>query len=421
MIRKYYPRILAVLAAVIFFTNFDVYVYNSERLSVPPLFWIGVFAALALPYLLSSATLTIIRQAPLARWCFLYLLISCVWFLLQPSQSDAAWQELRTRALSVVFLMVALIVMAREDAHLWARRCVMIITLAAVGVNFYELFYPQTFSSVMGRAAGLYINPNQAGVALILGMIVTLDLIPSRWRLAFVLLVGTGVAVTFSRAAMTGWAIVVFITFWTRQINLRRSLAVGFTIMVISALLLAWQWDNVMDKLKVSNVLNDNVMGRLEWLNQPMADDNSSLERAAVAAIAFERFADAPLIGSGIGASRKLLTITGGLQISSHNQYLNMMVDHGLLGFLVLPLLLLASIWQSRGDERRRAITFAAFLLFMGFFSHNLLEERYTLLIYSLIAAMNVVSKKARVPALEAPRLRQPLPLPQLSSVIETR
>src|SRR5437763_12382869 len=141
MIRKYYPRILAVLAAVIFFTNFDVYAYNSELLPAPPLFWIGVFAALALPYLLSSATLTAMRQAPLARWCVLYMLISCMWFLLQPSQSEDAWQELRMRALSLAFLLVALIVMAREDAHLWARRSVMMITLAAVGVNFYELFF----------------------------------------------------------------------------------------------------------------------------------------------------------------------------------------------------------------------------------------------------------------------------------------
>lgn len=421
MIRKYYPRILAVLAAVIFFTNFDTYAYNSELLPVPPLFWIGVFAALALPYFLSSATLLTIRQAMLARWCFLYLLITCTWFLLQSSQSEDAWQELRIRALSLIFLLTALIVLAREGAQLWARRSVMIITIAAIGVNFYELFYPQTFSSVVGRAAGLYMNPNQAGVALILGMILTLDLIPPRWRLAFALLVGTGVGVTFSRAAMTGWAIVILIMFWTKQINLRRSLAVGVAITVISAVLLAWQWDNVMDKLSTSNVLNDNVMGRLAWINQPMADDNSTVERTAVAAIAFEMFADNPLIGNGVGASRKLLTIAGGIQISSHNQYLNLMVDHGILGCLLLPLLVLANLWQSRGDERRRAITFAAFVLFMGFFSHNLIEERFILLAYSLLAAINVAGKRASVPGRTAPRLRQPSPLPQLASVIETR
>jgi O-antigen ligase len=295
----------------------------------------------------------------------------------------------------------------------------MIITIAAIGVNFYELFYPQTFSSVVGRAAGLYMNPNRAGIALVLGMIVTLDLIPPRWRLAFALLVGTGIAITVSRSAMSGWAIVMFIMLWTKQINLRRSLAVGLAITIIGAILLAWQWDNVMDKLKASNVLNDNVMGRLEWFNQPMANDDSAIEREAVAAIAFDMFADSPLIGNGVGASRKLLMIAGGIQISSHNQYLNLMVDHGILGCLLLPLLVLASLWQARGDERRRAFAFAAFVLFMGFFSHNLLEERFILLLFSLLGAMNFAGKKARLPVLKVPRLHYPGPLPQPRSVTE--
>lgn len=421
MIRKYYPCILAVLATAIFFTNFDVYAYNSELLPVPPLFWIGLFALLAAPYLLTGATLKIIRQSPLALWCFLYTLISCGWFLFSASPSEDAWQELRWRALSVIFLLVALLVLAREDAVVWARRSILLAVFAAIGVNIYELFYPQTFSSVIGRAAGLYVNPNQAGVALVLGMIATLDLIPPRWRLAFALFVGTGVAVTFSRSAMLGWAIVMIITLWTKQISLRRSLAVGFAIAVLAAVGLAWQWQGVMDKLKDSNVLNANVMGRLEWLNRAEAQDNSALEREAVAAIALDLFADSPLVGNGVGASRKLLAIQGGVEISSHNQYLNLMVDHGFLGCLLLPLLVLACVWRAGGDGRRRAVAFVTFVLFMGFFSHNLLEERFILLTFALLAAMNIAEARAAVPAAVTVRHRPLAPLPQLTAVIESR
>jgi O-antigen ligase len=291
--------------------------------------------------------------------------------------------------------------------------------LVATAVNIYELFYPQTFSSVIGRAAGLYVNPNQAGVALVLGLIATLDLIPPRGRLVFALLVGTGVAVTFSRSAMSGWALVMLTMLWTKQINLRRSLAGGFAIAVIAVAGLAWQWDNVMDKLKDSNVLNANVMGRLEWLNRVEAQDNSALEREAVAAIAMDRFADSPLVGNGVGASRKLLAIKGGIEISSHNQYLNLMVDHGFLGCLMLPLLVLACVWQRGGDGRRRAFAFAAFVLFMGLFSHNLLEERFILLIFALLAAMNISASRA--PAQAASRRPVLAPLPQLATVIESR
>lgn len=420
MIRRYYPRILAVLATAIFFTNFDVYAYNSELLPVPPLFWVGLFALLAAPYLASGATLRIIRESPLALWCFLYLLISCGWFLFDASPSEDAWQELRWRVLSVVFLLVALLVLAREDAHVWARRSILIAVLAAIGVNFFELFYPETFSAVVGRAAGLYMNPNQAGLALVVGMIATLDLIPPRWRLAFALLVGTGVAVTFSRSAMLGWAIVMLSTLWSKQINLRRSLAVGCAIAIIATVILAWQWVNVIDKLKDANVLNANVMGRLEGLSQTDAQDDSAFEREAVAAIALDQFADSPLIGNGVGASRKLLTIKGGIEISSHNQYLNLMVDHGLLGALLFPLIVLACIWHARGQSRYRAFAFAAFISVIGFFSHNLLEERCTLLIFACFAATSFAERRAIAPAAAAQRRRPLAPLPQFSTAIES-
>ncbi|MEK6302022.1 MAG: O-antigen ligase family protein [Acidobacteriota bacterium] len=421
MIRRIYPCILAVLLTAIFFTNFDVYAYASEALPVPPLYWIGLFAALAVPYLLSNASMRIIRQSPLALWCFLFLLISCGWFLFEGAAPEDAWQELRLRVLSVVFLLVALLVLARKDAQLWARRSILIAVITAIGLNFYELFYPRTFSSVVGRSAGLYVNPNQAGVALVLGMIATVDLIPPRWRLAFALLVGAGVAVTVSRSAMAGWAIVMLIMMWTKQLKLRRSLAVGFGVTLIAVVTLAWQWDTVIFGLKDSNVLNVNVIGRLEGMNQGEAPDDSAFDRGEVAAIAFDLFADSPLIGNGVGASRRLLTISGGIQISSHNQYLNLMVDHGLLGCLILPGLVLMTVWQVRGDQRRRVLAFAGFVLFMGLFSHNIIDERFMLLIFSLFAAMAISEGRESVPAAAAMRSRRLSPLPQLATAIESR
>ena len=50
-----------------------------------------------------------------------------------------------------------------------ARKTLVVAVLFAVALNVYELFVPMAFSNVMGRSAGLYINPNIAGEALVLG------------------------------------------------------------------------------------------------------------------------------------------------------------------------------------------------------------------------------------------------------------
>jgi O-antigen ligase len=219
-------------------------------------------------------------------------------------------------------------------------------------------------------------------------MILTLTLLPQRYRLLFVLIVGVGVLFTFSRAAIVGWIICVLIIIKTDQISLRRSLATGFAVAAISMIVITAQWDNIQYKLEDMGVLNSNVMGRLDWFNKSVALDSSALGRQEVAAIAFEKFADNPILGEGVGSSQRLLIVEGGTEISSHNQYLNLMVDHGIAGIFILPFLALALLWQARGEAKHTGFAFVAFILFIGFFSHNILEERFILLTFSLMAAM---------------------------------
>ena len=400
MISKYYPRILASLAVLVFFTNLDVYLFNSETVSFPPLYLILGFIVAAAPLVFSSASLSILAQSPLARWCYGFFLISGVWFLFQPTHSDVAFQELRTRVLSVSFIIVLLCVFRREDVLLWARRAILAAVFLAVGLNVYELFNPSAFSEVTGRSAGFYANPNISGVALIVGLILTIGLLPQRYRLLLALLVGAAVFMTFSRAAMMAWLITMIVIIKTGQINFRRSLFVGSIVLALSSVAIISQWDQLQYKLEDLGVLNTNVVERVQWFNKPVADDDSATDRHDVAEIAFEKFSEQPVLGNGVGASLRLLRVHGDVEISSHNQYLNMMIDHGLLGIFILPLFVLATVWRARGEAKHIGITLALFMLFMGFFSHNLLQDRYTLLPLALVSMLSLASRS--VPKTEA-------------------
>jgi O-antigen ligase len=255
-------------------------------------------------------------------------------------------------------------------------------------MNIYELFNPLAFSSVLGRSAGFYINPNQCGAALVLGMILSIGLLPQRYRLLFGLIVGLAVFLTFSRAAIIGWFIVISLMIKFGEISLKRSLMVGSTIVALIAVITLSEWNTLQYKLEGLGVLNTNVLARVGWLNNFASDDYSSLERKQIAELAWGMFADRPIFGSGVAAS-----LTWSFEKSSHNQYLNMMVDHGILGMFFLPLLVLAICWRATADVKPTAIALGTFISWWGFFSHNIFSERYILLSFALLSAMVMTSR----------------------------
>lgn len=385
---KRYRLVLAIIAVLIFFTNLAVYLSFPEVASVPPLYFIIGFAALAAPICLSPASLVLARRSPIIIWCYAFIMVSAVWLLAQPLPSETAWQALRTRMLSCFVLLILHCLFFDEDAQRWARRAILCAVILAVAINIYELFNPLTFSIVKGRSAGLYYNPNQCGAALVLGMIMSIGLLRQRYRLFFVFLIGLGVVLTVSRGAIVSWCVVLLSMIVNGQVSLRRSLVFAVALLASTAALVAFQWDGLQDQLTNIGVLNKDVSKRIESFANPQdfAADDSAGQRKEVLNGAWEMFADRPILGYGVAASRDW-----GYEVSSHNQYLSLMVDHGVLGFFILPLIVLATIWRARGKAKQMASSFAAFILCWGFFSHNVLEEYYILLNFSLLGSMTLL------------------------------
>lgn len=102
--------------------------------------------------------------------------------------------------------------------------------------------------------------------------------------------------------------------------------------------------------------LIDNVMQRFEG-------DASSEERHYVLRYSFDAFADSPLFGHGS------TYLVSKLEVSSHNQLVEILVSYGMLGLLVLiPSLLLLYFPVS-------ALMFAFCILPMFLFSHNFVDS----------------------------------------------
>jgi O-antigen ligase len=294
---------------------------------------------------------------------------------------------------AVIFLTLSLFIISNVQHGVNTVRWVILIcVLLAVINNLYEIFHPFSFVppgyefSRMERAAGFYINPNQSGAALVLGLIFSVGLVPKIYRVPYTILTLLGVLLTFSRAAILGWFVVV--AFMVKQKTLRgKDCLIGLVFITATGLMLT---PLLIDYIEVERGLSlVDVHERIGWFGSlgEISVDASQEERLVLARRSWDLFVNHPFIGSGMGSTERWSERT-----STHNMYLYFMADYGIIGAFFLPLLVLSATCLARGRARRIAIPFSIFVLFWGFFSHNIVGEYYFLLSFALMAMVSAKS-----------------------------
>ena len=182
------------------------------------------------------------------------------------------------------------------------------------------------------------------------------------------------------------WVLAVAGLLFTRAIPPKDLVRSGAIALALVILVLLPRWEQLVTTWERSGVVNVNVLERLAWLSDPTGvSDRSSWERRYVADRAWDKIAEAPFMGTGTGSSHQAYTET-------HNQSLSLMLDHGVMGVMILPLLILAATWGARGETRQVAIIFGCGIMMLSLFSHSLLYQSCSLVLFSLMAAMTARS-----------------------------
>lgn len=268
---------------------------------------------------------------------------------------------------ALVFLLSCVLLMDGRRVLDTVKWAVAIATLVAVVVNLYEIAYPGVLASAkLGRAGGLYVNPNEAGMAIVFGTVIGLTVIPRRWRELFLLATGAGVAATFSREALAAFAIVIAGGAVGRAISWPKLLVIAAAGAALIITL------DLGSKLEDNDVLTNDNTARLTMT----VSDSSSMERYRLAKLVLEKFEEAPLLGNGFD--------TAGYwsDEQSHNLYLSFMADHGIFGILLIPALVL-SLFRKSWNYYSFA---AAFLLWCAF-DHNLFSDSFALISLAIQAS----------------------------------
>jgi hypothetical protein len=397
----YYQCSLAVLTVLLFFTNLDIYLERAGILNIEPLHWIILLIVASIPLALSLSTRKKFLPQGLIRFCGGYFVISLFYFWLFLSTQDA-FQTLKDRILSIIFMLLTMLVFSKfYIVQLWTRYAILVISQLNLFNNLYELCNPLAFNGLneTGRPAGFYVDSNSSGDALILSMIFGIDLVNPKYRVPFVLLIGLGVFITFSRGALLGWLILmIFFTFM--GVIPRNRLFWWSIILVIIITALMQTGEDLVNQLQLADLLNDNILRRLEELTSPSTSlqDDAAVARLKVVQLSWQMFTEHPFIGNGLGSTLHLdVGALSDHDISTHNMYLYYMADHGILGAFFLPLLIYIVTCNAQSKETKYiSFAFAVFIFIWGFFSHTIMTQRLHLMTFSLIATMNQVIYKVK-------------------------
>lgn len=262
-----------------------------------------------------------------------------------------------------------------------ARLAMLLVVLIAVVNNFLDVVGIYEFTIAEGRGAGFYMNPNISALYLFMGMILTVSLLPPRYRLMYCVVVGVGIAATFSRAGMLVWLISVYGLGQSQIFRLSKRIVAIMVVILAAAVLVMQFGENVVTAFGLDRYLSENAMQRLHF---NLSTDGSVQGRIDVAERSLELIKASPWVGHGLGAHN-----VPGTYVEPHNTYLLLGVELGVLG-VGMYLWLLVILWRMKSPVSK---VFAFSLAVWSLFDHNLIGSQGVWLAYAILAGLTVRQK----------------------------
>ena len=398
-----YATACTAAVAVLLLSNWPSYQYAVRGGPIPLYFYL-VPALLTVPMLFAEpgAVLRWLRE-PLFWWFAVFVLTGLAWLLLAQDILEESSRQWRLRALSFI-VFGACAVLAGASNRKTVAWVIVACMLVACAFNWFDVLRPYRFvpegieGASEGRGAGLFINPNAAGSFIVMAAIAALPMIPTRLRGLLLVAAVFGVAATFSRGAFVMVFVALAGAVWLKLVKRGQGMLLVIALpLVVTGVSLSY--DFLIDKSESRHI--QNVVQRLNWFQDVGNEDIAVEGRKFGAQQAWQIFLDNPVIGKGTGATS--LTIQ---QEGPHNMYLLLMAEQGMVGLLLY--VSLCAILIRRGRRMARSARSADehdvgkclmllgfYMATYGFFSHNVLEEPYTMFLLAFVAAGGMIGWSA--------------------------
>lgn len=379
-------RVFSLFNVLLYFPNAQLYFFQVGLTSFKPLYWylITIVFGAVLLVLRLGLRFPSSHYFRLIAWAILFTMMASASFILISQADDNALQVFIKSAEAMALLIMFTLFFRDERVARDATYAVLAAVIFSVLINWAEFLHvfgsKIVFSTVPGRAAGLYMDSNSSAAAMVMGMVLSVFVLPKKLRWWYCLFVATGVLLTFSRGGIILWMIAIGGLAWSNVFVLKRMASItGIMALVIlfAVGLAAGSLIGVFKSAGLDSYLDSNTTSRIgkSFLAQK---DYSATTRVQVAEQGLSMSLEKPLFGWGVGATRNASTA-----IQPHNMYLLMGIEYGVVGVLMLGGLIWL-LWKG-GNERSGiiAVLYAA----SNLFNQTNLEQPPVMLIIALAMA----------------------------------
>lgn len=385
-------NLLFILTIVFFYSNLPIYL-EIEKISIINIklyYYVILFFVITLILTISRKSNILYLKNPLNAWMIFYVVLLLFWFILPSNLLTSKEFFIRIYNLIFMFMMTIFIFMDEKDFKN-IKKGIFISTIFAILLNIFEFINPEFFYSssnpysVIGRSAGLYLNPTISGMAILLGMILTITFIPKKYRTLFMLFSLIGILLTFSRGPLIGWIIAFIYIMANTTIYKKDKFIAAIVFILFAAIGIPFLIDFIQNNY---NEEGQNLINRINWFNDTQSGASQS-ERLRVILLSFNLFAENPFFGSGLGS-----TLHWEERASTHNMYLFLGAEFGILGILLYPLSIIAATWGGIKKEKTTIVLFIIISLIIGLFRHNQFDQFFSIISFALAA--NISFNKIR-------------------------
>lgn len=317
------------------------------------------------------------------RHIFVWIGLYALWSIITYSYSSQS--SITTEALIIALetsaLLACFVILVNHPVRVIELSIVFaLLAVAGAAMCLWDFIEP-AYSTVPGRGAGFYSNPTIAGEIIALAMVGGCMVIPRKMRWVYIIFCGLGLLVTFARASWLSWGVAVIgltILGYAESEKRLRILPLLFITVLIALIIIALfsgATQEIINKLGLHQYLTIDTLRRL-GIGSSSLENFSANTRWDVAKFALSMIREAPFFGYGLG-----YTSEWAIQVETHNMYLRLWVEGGLIQ-LALYIGLLVLLWnKATGLGKIMLLQFALNSLF----THNNLEHPALLLLFAFI------------------------------------
>jgi len=355
-----------------FYSNAYFTLWDKGILPITPMYWYIIIALASLMCIVFKQTYEKYNDNSMRMfyiWFLFYMLLTVVCYLYS-EQLLLQNRTFKNTIYGIVLTLLLIPMIYRKTSY--TIKTIFYVVIISVVINIIEIIAPKliSFTQVAGRAAGFYINPNNSGIYLVLGMVLTLPFVSEKRRGLYSLFVMVGTLLTFSRGGIIMWLLSFLAFIFMRFITFTKLTTIsGLIITLVSIIYVFYVLSPT--AISLNKYLANDALGRINFTEQESLKGRFDALKRGIQLIE-----EAPLLGHGLGAAKVGRTI-----VHPHNQYILQWVEQGLLGLLLYISLLLYLLFSTSNIRK----IFAMVLILGSFFSHNILETNATWIAILLI------------------------------------